>query len=324
LDVSLKPPESGNDLQAVVDLLNTYYLEPVTLGVWLQDREQELAKGDILHEIIALDADGRVVGYQHVKREYGTWDPGRMELWLVVAPDARNRGIGTRLYEDGMAFVCERQANKLDSAVRDDDAESLGFAERRGFHLDLHVYASRLNVPEFDEAPFAGAVEAAEATGIRFFSMADLGNTPEAQRKLYELNRYIDGEIPGERVFPSFEEFSEIVFASEWYVPEGQIVAADGDRWVGMSAVGYFPEKDMMRVMVTGVDDTYRGRGIGLALKLLTHRVAKRYGVRHLVTGNAAHNAPMLAINTKLGYEKMRGTYYLQHVIEPRGAAGTD
>jgi RimJ/RimL family protein N-acetyltransferase len=323
LDVSLKPLEGG-DLQAVVDLLNTYYLEPVALDTWARDREQDLAKGDLRREVVALGADGRVVGYQHIRREYGTWDPGRLDLWLIVPPGERNRGIGTRLYKDGMAFVREMQANKLDTAVRDDDPASLGFAERRGFHIDLHVYASRLNVPGFDEAPFAGAIEAAEATGIRFFSMADLDNTPEAQRKLYELNRYIDGEIPGERVFPSLEEFSEIVFASEWYVPEGQIIAADGDRWVGMSAVGYFPDKDLMRVMVTGVDDNYRGRGIGLALKLLTHRVAKEYGVKHLVTGNAAHNAPMLAINTKLGYEKMRGTYYLQRTLEPRDAGDTE
>lgn len=324
MDVLLKSLDTAGDRQAVVDLLNTYYLEPVMPDTWLRDREEELAKGDLLHEVLALDPGGRVVGFQHVKREYGTWDPGRMYLWLIVAPDSRNRGIGARLYEDGLAFVREQSANKLDSAVRDDDPGSLAFAERRGFHLDVHVYASRLNVPEFDETPFAGAIEAAEAAGISFFSMADLGNTTDAQRKLYALNKYVDGEIPGERVFPSFEEFSDIVFASEWYVPDGQIIAADGDRWVGMSAVGHFPGKDLMQVMVTGVDNDYRGRGIGLALKLLTHRVAKQYGVKHLVTGNASHNAPMLAINTKLGYKKMRGTYYLQRTFEPRHTQDTE
>ncbi|HYP40978.1 MAG TPA: GNAT family N-acetyltransferase [Chloroflexia bacterium] len=311
VNVTLKPLESSDNLQAVVDLMNTHFIEPVTLEAWLRDQEQELAKGDILRQVLAVDANGRIAGYQEVKREYGTWDPGRLNLWLIVAPDARNQGIGTRLYEDGMSFVQERSANKLDTEVSDDDAVSLVFAERRGFYMDLHTYGFRLDVPAFDEAPFAGAVEAAEATGIRFFSMSDLGNTLDAQRKLYELNKYIDGEVPGERLFPSLAEFSELVFASGWYVPDGQIIAADGDRWVGMSAVGYFPDKDLMRVMVTGVDSDYRGRGIGLALKLLTHRVAKQYRVKHLVTGNASHNAPMLAINTKLGYTKLRGTYHL-------------
>ncbi|HYO49628.1 MAG TPA: GNAT family N-acetyltransferase [Chloroflexia bacterium] len=315
MNVTLKPLERSDNLQAVVDLLNTYFLEPVTLEAWLHDQEQELAKGHILRQVLAVDANGRVVGYQQVKREYGTWDPGRLNLWLIVAPDARNQGIGTRLYEDGMSFVRERSANKLDTEVRDDDTDGLAFAERWGFHIDLHTYGFRLDVPAFDESPFAGAVEAAEATGIKFFSMSDLGNTLDAQRKLYELNKYIDGEIPGERLFPSLEEFSELVFASEWYVPDGQIIAADGDRWVGMSAVGYFPDKDFMRVMVTGVDSDYRGRGIGLALKLLTHRVAKQYRVKHLITGNASHNAPMLAINTKLGYTKLRGTYHLLQAL---------
>ena len=316
MTVTLRPLQPGDDVSALVDLLNTSYLEPATVEVWLKDQEEERAKGNILQQVVAFDTSGRIAGYLEVKREYGTWDPGRMILWLIVAPDARNQGIGTRLYEEGLRFVREMSANKLDTSVRDDDATSLAFAERRGFQIDLHVYGSRLDVPTFDEAPFAGAIEAAEATGIRFFSMADLGNTPEAQRRLYELNKYIDGEVPGERLFPSLEEFSAMVFGGEWYVPDGQIIAADGERWVGMSAVGYFPDKDRMRVMVTGVDNEYRGRGIGLALKLLAHRVAKKYGVKSLVTGNAAHNAPMLAINEKLGYKKLRGTYYLIKLLD--------
>ncbi|HVG00399.1 MAG TPA: GNAT family N-acetyltransferase, partial [Chloroflexia bacterium] len=125
----------------------------------------------------------------------------------------------------------------------------------------------------------------------------------------------VDGEVPGERVFPSFEEFSEMVYGSEWYVPDGQIIAADGDRWVGMSAVGYFPEADSMRVMITGVESAYRGRKIGMVLKLLTHRCARQRGVNYLYTGNDSHNAPMLAVNEKLGYMKLRGTYYLTKLL---------
>ncbi|HEX8229450.1 MAG TPA: GNAT family N-acetyltransferase [Chloroflexia bacterium] len=314
---ALRPLDPGIDSQAVVELLNTHFLEPVTLEVWQHEREQVLARGDLLREMVAVEGSGRLVGYAWVKREYGTWDPGRLNLWVFVSSDARNRGLGTRLYEDGMAFVTGRGAEKLDTSVLDDDAPSLAFAEHRGFQLDLHTYGSQLDVPAFDESPFTGVIEGAESTGIRFFSMADLGNTPEAQRKLYELNKYVDAEIPGERVFPSFEEFSQIVFQSEWYVPEGQIVAADGDHWIGMCAVGYFPQTESMHVMMLGVNSAYRGRKIGLALKLLSHRVAKALGVKHLKTGNASQNAPILAMNRKLGYKKMRGTYQMQKQLRP-------
>jgi len=300
----------------LLDLLNLYYLEPSATEQWLSEQEEEIAEGNLLRQMVALDAEGKLAGYSYVRRKYSTWDPGRLHLWAIVAPAVRRQGIGSILYEDLLRFAHEHDAYRLDTEVRDDDSASRAFAERRGFRLDRHMFSSRLDVQAFEEADFAGAIEAAEATGIRFFSMSDLGNTPEAQRTLYELNKYVDSEVPGERVFPSFEEFSESVFRSPWYVPEGQIIAAYADRWVGMSAVGYFPETDAMYVMITGVDSEYRGRKIGLALKLLTHRCARRIGVKHLYTGNDTHNAPMLAINEKLGYERLRGTYYLTRMLD--------
>ncbi len=40
-----------------------------------------------------------------------------------------------------------------------------------------------------------------------------------------------------------------------------------------MAAVGYFASAQSMYNMITGVDRAYRGRGIALALKLLSIRV---------------------------------------------------
>jgi RimJ/RimL family protein N-acetyltransferase len=315
MTTTLRPLDPETDLHAIMDLVNTTYLEPVTLEVYRSDRDDERAQKNILQETVAADDSGAIVGYGEIKRKYGEWDRGRIQLWVITVSERRGQGIGTLLYEAGMSFAREYGAEKIDSSVRDDDAVSLGFAERRGFHIDRHMFGSRLDVAEFDETPFVEAIETAEATGIRFFSMADLGNAREAQRKFYELNKYVDSEVPGERLFPSFEEFSKMVYQSEWYRADGQIIAADGDRWVGMSAVGHFPEHDNMEVMITGVDSAYRGRKIGMALKVLTHRCAKRYGVKYIVTGNDTHNAPMLAINEKLGYKRMRGTYHLQKIL---------
>jgi GNAT superfamily N-acetyltransferase len=59
--------------------------------------------------------------------------------------------------------------------------------------------------------------------------------------------------------------------------------------------------------MITGVDRPYRGRGLALALKLRTIRLARRYGAAYIRTHNDSENAPMLALNRKLGYQPEPG-----------------
>lgn len=56
---------------------------------------------------------------------------------------------------------------------------------------------------------------------------------------------------------------------------------------------------------LTGVGEAFRGRGLGKWLKadMLLH-VRDRYPeVRCIVTGNADVNAPMLSINTRMGFK---------------------
>ena len=61
--------------------------------------------------------------------------------------------------------------------------------------------------------------------------------------------------------------------------------------------------------MFTGVQRAYRGRGIALALKLLTIRCARSFSARYVRTHNDSENGPMLAINRKLGYQPEPGLY---------------
>ena len=76
-----------------------------------------------------------------------------------------------------------------------------------------------------------------------------------------------------------------------------------------MAAVGYFAATNSMYNMVTGVDRAHRGRGVALAIKLLAIRCARRYGAVYIRTHNDSENAPMLAINRKLGYQPQPGLY---------------
>lgn len=60
----------------------------------------------------------------------------------------------------------------------------------------------------------------------------------------------------------------------------------------------------------TGVRQEYRGRGLALALKLLSIETARRYEAAYMRTNNHSLNLPMLAVNRKLGYVDQPGVFF--------------
>src|SRR5439155_22098517 len=100
------------------------------------------------------------------------------------------------------------------------------------------------------------------------------------------------------------------------FLAAGQILALDGDRMVGLAAIGQAADKpDAAFNAFTGVDPAYRGRGIATALKLLGVRHARRLGARYVWTDNDSTNAPMLAINRKLGYRPRPGQLRVERAL---------
>lgn len=305
---TIRPAVPERDFAAIAGIMSeelTYEVTEAQLHEW----EARHWDGLIRNRLVA-EANGRVVGYGLSAHQ--PWDPpGQFEVWPAVTQAKRHSGIGAALYAAVLACARERGATVLTSEVQEGDTESMRFAERRGFAIDRHLFESQLDVMAFDEAPFAGTIEAVEARGIRFFSLAD-ADTPEVRRALHKVNTVTALDIPGYTGgSPTYDEFGQMVFSASWFAPEGQILAADGDRMVGLTAIGYYPEQGLMVNNMTGVLSEYRGRRIALALKLLAIRLAKQKGVGRLRTSNDSENAPMLAINRKLGYVPEAGVYRL-------------
>ena len=300
------------DLTSIVQLYNQAHPEPVSpdqLRQWWRTRSD----GGIRNRLVSQDEAGALIAYGHVLR-----DPYMTEglFWVQVIVDIQRRrnGYGRQMYQALLDDASLRGATHLRAEVRDDSRDGMDFARGLGFQVERHLFESTLDLSTFDEDRFAGAVEKVEASSIRFFTLADAGDTEAARRQLYEINtstvRDIPGDIGDERPFAVF--LQEICDAL-WYRPDGQILAADGERIVGLAAVGYF-ENDRgpyMFNMMTGVDRSYRGRGIATALKLLAIRCARRYRAAYLRTNNDSLNAPMLAVNEKLGYISQPGWYRL-------------
>jgi GNAT superfamily N-acetyltransferase len=310
MSVTLRELNTSTDFPRMAELISFVTADPVTVQL-LQEGERKRPEGAIRHRLVAVDEAGQIAGFGQATRP--PWArPGLYWLRVIVDPALRKQGIGATLYRSLFEFARDQGAGVLASEVRDDCVGSLQFAEHRGFQIDRHLFGSTLNVAAFDESRFAGTIEAVQAGGIQFFTFADLGGTLDHQRALYELNTLTGRDVPGSEwdgVRP-FEQFQKDVFDAFWFRPDGQIIAADGDRWVGLGALGEIAP-GVMYNMMTGVLREYRGRKIALALKLLGIQFCRKHGASIARTNNDSLNQPMLAINRKLGYEPDPGWYRL-------------
>lgn len=297
----LRPARPSTDEAGIASVVNAFEQNPVsvdTVHEWLT----HTAPGRISYRQVAVTEDDIVVGYAVSVHE--TWDPpGQFYAWVGVDPSERGGGIGAALYSDMMRFLKRHEAGTITSEVRDNCEVSQAFARKRGFENDRHLFQSSLDLEIFDETPFKGVLSKVAESGLHIYSLADFDDTPEARKKLYEVNAITDRDVPGwSSPGLSFAEFNEWVYESGWYRPDGQLLAADGDDWVGICAVRLYPESQQAFNVHTGVIRGYRRRHIALALKLAATHYARKHGARSLSTENDSSNGPMLALNRKLGY----------------------
>jgi mycothiol synthase len=249
---------------------------------------------------LLAELDGRAVGAATVGRIYvlpadfdGFW------ATIVVLPDARRRGIGGAL----LASVSDRARaagkHALHLPASEGRPEGIAFLTRRGFVEYERSKVVRLELDGLEPPavePPAGVslttlaarpdlVEGVHAVAVEAFADIPGGDEPTAAGDLAEfVARDVERpSIPQDAFFVAVDDATEGVvgYASLLLLP-GRSDAA----WHDMTAV--------VRA--------WRGRGLALALKHATIGWAIANGLTELVTGNDIHNAPMRAVNARLGY----------------------
>ena len=306
---SIRTARIETDLPNIVRITNPYEWHPVTTD---QVREwfQYNPPGRLQRRLVSVDEHDTVTGYAGCVHESDAPN-NQFVTWVIVDPDYRGIGIGSSLWDTLLQELRGLGAQRLTSDVNDNDAQSLVFAQRRGFAIDEHYFNYALDLTTFDETPFLDDLYALEAQGIRFTSLAAFEDTPETRRKLYELN--ISYVLDHANMAPpwTFAGFEEFVIGAPWFKREGQLLAVDGDLWVGMAPISVFPEEHTAYNLHTGVLPAYRGRKIATSLKVLGTRYARQNGAHKLITDSNLRNAPILAINRKMGYKPQPGKYTL-------------
>lgn len=260
------------------------------------------------HNIRVAEADdGSVVGFRAISPRYF--------VWVVVVAEHRRRGIGRLLMNEVLEYAAAAGATKLIVRVDDTHAAALAFCERFDFKPYLHMVNLELDLNNWDDSAFESTSDSVTAAGIRFKTYADYENNASNQERLYTLNKALSATVPREepQTFVDFETYVEYQLSSKNCPHNGIYLAVDGDQWIGMSQISL--HESFAFVEMTGVLPAYRGCGVAQALKHLTLQFAQHNHRQIVKTFNDVSNAPMIAVNEKIGFRRGQSFYQMRRMM---------
>jgi mycothiol synthase len=258
------------------------------------------------HESFLVLDKGRALGAAVVAIEPQREIPFAL-LW--VDPAHRRRGAGSELYGAVSAWAGERNRTELEVPVRDDDSESLAFAQKRGFVEEKREAGLMLDLTAI-ESP---RVEPPEGVGLVTWA-----ERPELIHGIYEVVLEAHPDIPGEEEYEvePFEDWLEHEMRGQGDRPEATFVAVAGDEVVGYAKFSLTDaQPTTAHHDLTAVKRAWRGRGIARALKAAQIAWAKDNGYEQLHTRNEQRNEPIRRLNERFGYRPAPGRVYLRGPI---------
>ena len=240
--------------------------------------------------MLAWDEGGEIVGWATAGHEWWISEPHRGTLVVAVDPSRRGEGIGSAL-----------------AAAADEHLSAIGVTTTRAGSLDepgARALATRLGFSEIAAAAKSAldpraVIPEPVPDDVRIVPFADLDDP----RALYDLDLEVSNDIPNEQFDGlSFEEWRDEFWRSPLIHQDASLVAFVGDELAALTMIRIDEPSGRAENNVTGTRRVFRGRGLARLLKSHSLRRAAELGARIALTDNDETNAPMLAVNTRLGY----------------------
>jgi GNAT superfamily N-acetyltransferase len=305
--------EAGDDagIRALVDIVNTVTPEwPMSL--------EEVAWSDALYPGSArflVSLDGRTVGAASVGRIY-MYEPTFERLWfgVHVLPDARRHGFGGALWSACSSVARGQAKTGLQTDVSERQADGVAFLEGRGFEV-----MERSKMVQLDLRGLR-APDVAPPDGIVITSLAE---RPDLEPALHAVAVEAYADIPSVDapvIAGPLDEFLARDVRRDGIPADALAIALDAARGevAGWASLMYLPSSTTMAWHdMTAVGQRWRGRGVATALKRATIAWAIEHGLEILETGNDEDNAPMRAVNARLGYRPIPDMLTMRGPLAP-------
>jgi GNAT superfamily N-acetyltransferase len=240
--------------------------------------------------------------------------PGRTFAAIAVLPEFRRRGIGTAFLGRITAVARERGSGIVSAAIEAGDAAAAAFASRYGFAEVLReVEVARLLAGDETDGPTPGGIEIVPVSAASGLVEGAYAVACEALPQM---------PLPEPYLVPPLDRWAKEDAVGPGVLPEGTLVALDGDRVVGFAGLlRRAADPRLAEHGLTAVVESHRGRGIATALKRRQIAWAARHGYREIVTWTQSGNEAMQAVNRRLGYVERPAWIRLEIPVETLEAA---
>lgn len=242
---------------------------------------------------LLAESDGTPVGTAQIGLAHDAPEPGKGYLNVYVDPAYEGRGAGTALREAAEEYLAELGARQLYTWVLD-APRNLAHAAHAGYRPSRAAYFLHRDLtaplPELPPHP-----------GVELRTAADFTSDPHP---LFTLDAEVTSDEPAD-VGAEFTDY-EAWRTQHWNHPhlnrELTTVALLDGHPVALS-VAHTDGTGRYLSAMTGTARAHRGKGLARLAKTASLHRAREAGCVSAFTGNDTGNAPMLAVNERLGYE---------------------
>ncbi len=306
------------DYEALAEIERSLYPDHASSAAEIRFRDEHRDPKVTFRRYVWVDG-GRVVASAGFSHEAYAFHPQRFWVWVEVHADFQKRGIGSALWEKVQRELEPLDPIKLQVETGEMHPHGVEFARKHGFEIEQEEIESRLDLVKFEPEAFGDRVQKVIEQGISFRSHGELSTREDHMQRLYDLVTTLDEDVPWPDPYtkPEYDLWSGRMLANPNLLPEGYVVALDGEDYVGMSNLWNAEVIPDVWTGLTGVLREYRGRGIATALKVQVLGWAKEAGILGTRTWNAEQNAGMRGINRQLGFELLPAWYTCAKFIKP-------
>ncbi|MFK4087450.1 GNAT family N-acetyltransferase [Kribbella sp. NPDC020789] len=233
------------------------------------------------------EENGQPIGWTAVGRADWLDDDDSYTLQVLVHPEFRRRGVGTRLLRMAEEWLGRSPSWQVQAMA---DETGIEFARQAGFTLGAELTYAGVDLTT-DQPPVVQIPD-----GLTLVPLADL-----TAQDVFPAYQETCLDIPaGTAIDPAYDWYVEHVWQSELFDRELSLALLDDGAVVAFTIS--LRDGERLWTDMTGTVASHRGRGLASAVKSAALVRARDAGVTAGYTAMNVTNEPMLAANRRMGY----------------------